>query len=93
MLEQLRQEIETLCPEAQTLLFEFIQVLKNNEILKQNSPNLSSSLEDPSPTLKTVQHTKPAAPLPPRKKGTAKGKLIIHQDDKDHLDFFEEYMP
>jgi Protein of unknown function (DUF2281) len=28
-----------------------------------------------------------------RQKGSAKGKLIIHTEDDDHLKDFEEYMP
>jgi hypothetical protein len=27
------------------------------------------------------------------KKGSAKGKLIIHQEDDKHLQLFQEYMP
>lgn len=79
MLEQLRQEIETLPPEAQTLLFQFIQVLKNNDALNFNTTNLPKN--------------KPITHLMPRKKGSAKGKLIIHHEDDEHLEFFREYMP
>jgi prevent-host-death family protein len=29
----------------------------------------------------------------PRQRGSAKGKLVIHADDDEHLDDFKEYMP
>jgi len=29
----------------------------------------------------------------PRKPGSAKGKLIIHADDEEHLRDFQEYLP
>ena len=29
----------------------------------------------------------------PRKPGSAKGNLIIHADDEEHLEDFKEYMP
>ena len=29
----------------------------------------------------------------PRKRGSAKGKLIIHSEDDEHLENFREYMP
>ncbi len=29
----------------------------------------------------------------PRQPGSAKGKLIIHSEDDEHLDDFREYMP
>jgi hypothetical protein len=29
----------------------------------------------------------------PRQKGSAKGKLIIHSEDNEHLEVFQDYMP
>jgi hypothetical protein len=29
----------------------------------------------------------------PRQKGSAKGKLIVHSEDDEHLEAFQEYMP
>ena len=34
----------------------------------------------------------PAAARQPRQPGSAKGKLIIHADDEEHLNDFQEYM-
>ncbi len=32
-------------------------------------------------------------PTNPRQKGSAKGKLIIHSEDNEHLEAFQDYMP
>lgn len=34
----------------------------------------------------------PPAPRQPRRPGSAKGKLIIHSDDEEHLNDFREYL-
>jgi prevent-host-death family protein len=35
----------------------------------------------------------PPTPRQPRQPGSAKGKLIIHAEDEEHLNDFREYMP
>ena len=47
--------------------------------------------QDQKPVAKLVSQ-KPAS-RKPRKAGSAKGKLIILQEDEEHLNDFEEYMP
>jgi hypothetical protein len=32
-------------------------------------------------------------PTKPRQRGSTKGKLIIHSEDKDHLEAFQDYIP
>ena len=62
-------------------------------------PELVSQLESGAEIVIT-QHQQPVAKLvreqpslrKPRKAGSAKGKLVILQDDKEHLKDFEEYM-
>jgi hypothetical protein len=39
-----------------------------------------------------IQDT-PPLPVKPRQKGSAKGKLIIHSEDNEHLEAFQDYMP
>ena len=46
--------------------------------------------QDQKPVAKLVSQK--AAPRKPRKAGSAKGRLIILQEDDEHLKDFEEYM-
>lgn len=101
MLEQLRQEIETLTPQDQEQLLEFIHQLKNkpktpDEILTE-SGLIGCLNENPevSTNYKTLitEYLEQKTLAKPRKKGSAKGKLIIHQEDDDHLEMFQDYMP
>jgi hypothetical protein len=78
MLETIHQEINTLPIEAQELLLDFIHILKKRYV----SPKVSQPLF--SNNLPLAHH---------RQKGSAKGKLIIHHEDDEHLTDFQEYMP
>lgn len=79
MLETIHQEIDNLPAEAQELLLDFIGILKKRYTSAKTSQPLISN------NLPPTTHR--------RHKGTAKGKLIIHTDDKEHLKDFQEYMP
>jgi len=46
-----------------------------------------ASLKTSQPSLNNPSKTHP------RQKGSAKGKLIIHTEDDEHLKDFQEYMP
>ncbi|MGH7193310.1 MAG: type II toxin-antitoxin system Phd/YefM family antitoxin, partial [Candidatus Saccharimonadales bacterium] len=69
--------------DAATRLAEFIHGLKPGDELIITEKN--------QPVAKLVGHA--AAPRHARKPGSAKGKLIIHAEDDDHLLDFREYMP
>lgn len=77
MLETIYQEIDTLPTEAQELLLDFIHILKKR-YASLSQPLFLNNL--PSKTHR-------------RQKGSAKGKLIIHTEDDEHLEYFQEYMP
>jgi len=47
--------------------------------------------QDEQPVAKLVKQE--PAKRQPRQPGSAKGKLIIHTDDDEHLADFKEYMP
>jgi len=65
--------------EAQTKLSELINKLKPGDevVITENN----------QPVAKLV------AARQPRQRGSAKGKLVIHADDDEHLEDFKEYMP
>jgi prevent-host-death family protein len=69
--------------EAEGRLSELIHQLKPGEevVITENS----------RPVAKLVAETPPARK--PRRRGSAKGKLIIRADDDEHLEDFKEYMP
>lgn len=69
--------------EAENMLSELIHRLKPGEevVITENS----------RPVAKLVAETPPAGK--PRRRGSAKGKLVIHAEDDEHLKDFEEYMP
>jgi hypothetical protein len=78
MLETIHQEIDNLPTEAQELLLDFI------DILKKRYTSAKTSQQPISNNLPPATHR--------RHKGTAKGKLIIHTDDKEHLKDFQQYI-
>ncbi|HXT58385.1 MAG TPA: type II toxin-antitoxin system prevent-host-death family antitoxin [Pirellulales bacterium] len=47
--------------------------------------------ENSQPVAKLVAQAPP--PCNPRQRGSAKGKLMIHAEDDEHLEDFKEYMP
>jgi antitoxin (DNA-binding transcriptional repressor) of toxin-antitoxin stability system len=47
--------------------------------------------ENNQPVAKLVGQAVPARQ--PRKPGSAKGTLVIHAEDEEHLEDFKEYMP
>jgi antitoxin (DNA-binding transcriptional repressor) of toxin-antitoxin stability system len=47
--------------------------------------------ENNQPVAKIVPQPPPARK--PRQRGSAKGKLVIHSDDNEHLEDFTEYAP
>ncbi len=69
--------------EAQEKLSELIHNLKPGEelLITENSQRVAKLIGEVYP-----QNL-------PRKKGSAKGKLIIHSDDDEHLEYFNEYVP
>jgi Protein of unknown function (DUF2281) len=70
MLDTIHQEINTLPSEALELLLNFIYILKKCYANpKISQPQSSNNLP--------LNHR--------RQKGSAKGKLIIHAEDDDHL--------
>jgi|GEM_PF-1101585 len=78
MLETIHQEIDNLPTEAQEQLLDFIDILKKRYTsTKISLPLISNNL--PPATHRRI-------------KGTAKGKLIIHTDDKEHLKDFQQYI-
>lgn len=46
--------------------------------------------QDDRPVAKLVKQS--AAPHPPRQPGSAKGKLVVHAEDDEHLTDFKEYL-
>jgi Protein of unknown function (DUF2281) len=78
MLETIHQEINTLPLDAQELLLDFIHILKKCYASPKTSQPLFPN------NLPLAHH---------HQKGSAKGKLIIHNEDDDHLTDFQEYMP
>jgi antitoxin (DNA-binding transcriptional repressor) of toxin-antitoxin stability system len=50
-----------------------------------------SITENDQPVAKLVAQA-PAA-RQPRRRGSAKGSLVIHAEDQEHLDDFRDYMP
>lgn len=68
--------------EAQAQLPELIARLSEGEtiVITQDQKPVARLIREPSMTRK------------PRKAGSAKGKLIILQEDEEHLRDFEEYM-
>ena len=76
MLENIHEEIDTLPTEAQELLLDFIHILKKRYVsLKISQPIFLNDIP-------SVTHQ--------RQKGRAKGKLIIHTEDDEHLKDFQE---
>ena len=69
--------------EAQVKLPEIIDKLAPGEELIITRNN--------QPVAKLVGERRPVRK--PRQRGSAKGKLIIHSDDDEHLKDFKEYMP
>lgn len=69
--------------EAQANLAELIEKLKPGEemIITRNKQPVARLIGQPEIT----RH--------PRQPGTAKGKLIIHADDDEHLNDFRDYLP
>jgi antitoxin (DNA-binding transcriptional repressor) of toxin-antitoxin stability system len=62
------------------------------DLIAQLSPGAELVItQDDRPVAKLVGP--PSVPRQPRKPGSAKGKLIIHSDDEEHLNDFREYMP
>lgn len=47
--------------------------------------------ENDQPVAKLIPQGLPACN--PRQRGSAKGKLLIHAEDDEHLEDFKEYMP
>jgi antitoxin (DNA-binding transcriptional repressor) of toxin-antitoxin stability system len=47
--------------------------------------------ENDQPVAKLIPQAPPARK--PRQRGSAKGKLVIHAEDDEHLEDFKEYMP
>ena len=68
--------------EAQTKLAELIELLPAGEELMIT--------RDERPIARLLAEGKPARK--PRKAGSAKGLLMIHEDDKEHLEDFKECM-
>lgn len=69
--------------EAEAKLSELIHQLKPGEevvITENNQPVAKLIGEAPGDRL-------------PRRRGSAKGKLVVHADDDEHLGDFKEYMP
>jgi len=68
--------------EAQAQLPELVAHLGSGEevIITQNQKPVAKLVREETPIRK------------PRKAGSAKGKLVILQDDDEHLKDFEEYM-
>lgn len=69
--------------EAATRFFELVHRLKpGDEVI---------ITENERPVAKLIGQSIPAGQ--PRRRGSAKGKLVIHGDDDEHLEDFKEYMP
>lgn len=69
--------------EAEASLAELIHRLKpGDEVL---------IAENDQPVAKLIAQS--AASRQPRRPGSAKGKLLIHAEDEEHLDDFRDYMP
>jgi antitoxin (DNA-binding transcriptional repressor) of toxin-antitoxin stability system len=69
--------------EAETRLSELIHKMKpGDEVL---------IMENNQPVAKLIPQPPPARQ--PRRRGSAKGKLVIHADDDEHLEDFKEYVP
>ena len=47
--------------------------------------------ENSQPVAKLVAQA--PSPCKPRQRGSARGKLVIHAEDDEHLEDFKEYMP
>jgi antitoxin (DNA-binding transcriptional repressor) of toxin-antitoxin stability system len=69
--------------EAQAKLSELIHNLKPGEelLITENSQRVAKLTGEIYP-----QNL-------PRQKGSAKGKLIVHSEDDEHLEAFQEYLP
>jgi prevent-host-death family protein len=69
--------------EAEARLSELIHELKPGEevVITENN----------QPVAKLIAQRPPARK--PRQRGSAKGKLVIHAEDEQHLEDFQEYMP
>ncbi len=69
--------------EAETRLSELIHLLRpGDEVI---------ITEDNQPVAKLIGQA--ISVRQPRRRGSAKGKLIIHVEDEEHLEDFKEYMP
>ena len=68
--------------EAQAKLSELIHKLKPGDelVITENNQPIARLVAQPIP------------PGKPRQRGSAKGKLVIHALDDEHLDDFREYM-
>jgi antitoxin (DNA-binding transcriptional repressor) of toxin-antitoxin stability system len=69
--------------EAETKLSELIHQLKPGDEL--------IITENDRPVAKLIPQT--PVNRQPRQPGSAKGKLVIHREDDEHLEDFREYMP
>jgi len=69
--------------EAEAKLSELIHKLKPGEevVITENNQAVAKLVGERSPARK------------PRQRGSAKGKLIIHAEDDEHLGDLKEYMP
>lgn len=69
--------------EVATKFFELVHRLKpGDEVI---------ITENDQPVAKLIGPATPAKQ--PRRRGSAKGKLVIHLEDEEHLEDFKEYMP
>lgn len=69
--------------EAATKFFELVHRLKpGDEVI---------ITENDQPVAKLIGQGVAAGQ--PRRRGSAKGKLVIHAEDDEHLEDFKEYMP
>ena len=65
---------------------------KLSELIHQLKPGEEVVItENDQPVAKLVGEAPSARK--PRQRGSAKGKLIVHAEDDEHLEDFKEYMP
>lgn len=69
--------------EAQAHLTELIEKMEPGEelVITKNQQPVARLIAQPDTARR------------PRQPGSAKGRIIIHADDEEHLDDFREYMP
>ena len=69
--------------EAQTRLADLIHNLTPDDelVITENNQPVAKLISQSTPTRK------------PRQRGSAKGKLVVHAEDDEHLEHFQEYMP